>query len=85
VFKEARIIRKVTIKDTKTRTGKQVRICDIATSHMARRVFIGSLYQKGIKNEIIASMSGHTQDSKSFNRYYKIDRESQNDAIKMIE
>lgn len=83
--KNVKLNRIVTIRDPKTGTGKQVPICDIASSHMARRVFVGSLYQKGIKNEIIASMSGHTQDSKSFNRYYKIDKQSQQDAISLIE
>jgi site-specific recombinase XerD len=87
LFKDenVKLNRIVTIRDPKTGTGKQVPISDIASSHMARRVFVGSLYQKGIKNEIIASMSGHTQDSKSFNRYYKIDKQSKQDAISLIE
>jgi hypothetical protein len=52
---------------------------------MARRVFVGSLYKKGVKNEIIASMSGHTRDSKAFGRYHAIDKEDQGNAIKLIE
>lgn len=85
LFRELGLNRIVTIKDPKTREGKQVKICDIATSHMARRVFVGSLYEKGIKNEVIASMSGHSEDSKSFSRYYSIGKEKQIDAIKTIE
>lgn len=85
LFRAVGLNRIVTIRDPKTGAGKQVPISEIASSHMARRVFIGGLYGKGIKNEIIASMSGHTQDSKSFMRYYSIEKQSQIDAIKAIE
>lgn len=79
------LTRMVTIKDPKTQMGKQVRLCDYVSSHMARRNFVGGLYQKGVKDAIIASMSGHVENSKSFSRYRAIDRESQNEAIKLIE
>lgn len=85
LFKKVKINRIVTIRDPKTGEGKQVSISDVASSHMARRCFVGGLYNKGVKNEIISSMSGHSQDSKSFKRYYNIELESQKEAIKMIE
>ncbi len=80
-----KITRMVTIADPKTRLSKQVPICDIASSHMARRVFVGILHKRGVKNEIIASMSGHVENSKAFSRYYNIDKEDQKTAIKLIE
>ncbi len=79
------LTRMVTVKDPKTQMGKQVRLCDYVSSHMARRNFVGGLYQKGVKDAIIASMSGHVENSKSFSRYRAIDHESQNEAIKLIE
>lgn len=85
LFRAVGLNRIVTIRDPKTGIGKQIPICEIASSHMARRVFVGGLYGRGIKNEIIASMSGHTQDSKSFRRYYTIEKQNQIDAIKAIE
>jgi len=85
LFKLLKINRIVTIADPKTRLDKQVPICELASSHMARRVFVGSLYKKGVKNEIIASMSGHAEGSKAFSRYHNIDREQQQEAIKLIE
>lgn len=85
LFRATGLNRVVTIRDPKTGLARQVAISEVASSHMARRVFVGGLYGKGVKNEIIASMSGHVQNSKSFNRYYKIDRENQQDAIKAIE
>ena len=83
--KSVEITRIVTIPDPKTRENKQVSIADIATSHMARRVFVGGLHRKGVKNEIIASMSGHTKDSKAFSRYYNINQQDQEQAMKLIE
>jgi hypothetical protein len=52
---------------------------------MARRVFIGGLYRAGVKNEIIASMSGHVENSKAFSRYYSIEKSDQQSAISLIE
>lgn len=67
-----------------TRQNETVPLYQVASSHMARRTFIGLLH-KTVKNEVIASMSGHVENSKAFSRYYKIDEESQKDAIKTIE
>ena len=85
LFRYVGLTRIVTIADPKTRQGVQVSIADIASSHMARRVFVGTLYSKGVKNEIIASMSGHTKDSKAFSRYYNINIEDQEQAMKLIQ
>jgi len=80
-----KLTRMVTVPDPKTRMSVQRSIADLASSHMARRVFIGALHKKGVKNEIIASMSGHVKDSKAFARYYSIDEEDQIKAMKEIE
>jgi hypothetical protein len=67
-----------------TRQTETVPLNEIACSHMARRTFIGLLH-KTVKNEVIASMSGHVENSKAFHRYYNVDEDSQRDAIKTIE
>lgn len=85
LFKEVGIKRIVSILDPLTRKSVQKPICDIASTHMARRVFVGSLHHKGVKNEIIASMSGHVENSRAFSRYYNIDRNDQEQAMKLIE
>jgi len=82
--KNVDITRIVTIADPKTRESKQISIADIASSHMARRVFVGSLHHLGVKNEIIASMSGHTANSKAFSRYYSINDDDRQKAIDLI-
>jgi integrase len=85
LFRKVKLKRMVTVADPNTRKSVQKPICDIATSHMARRVFIGNLHHKGAKNEIIASMSGHVENSKAFSRYYNINKEDQTEAMKLIE
>jgi integrase len=85
LFRLLEINRVVSIADPKTRQDKQVPICELVSSHMARRCFVGSLYKKSVKNEIIASMSGHAEGSKAFSRYHNIDKEQQQEAIKLIE
>jgi integrase len=86
LFRFTKITRQVTILDPKTRENKQVSIADIASSHMARRVLIGNLMNlPDVKNEVIASMSGHVHNSKAFSRYYNVEKKSQIDAMKHIE
>jgi len=85
LLEKLKITRSVIIPDKKTRQGIQVRICDIVSTHMARRVFIGGLYKKGVKDAIIASMSGHVKDSKAFGRYYDVDIDDQKAAISLID
>ena len=68
----------------RTRKNETVRLSDIVSSHMARRTFIGLLH-KTVKNEVIASMSGHSKDSQAFHRYYKIEDDDLKTAIKTIE
>jgi site-specific recombinase XerD len=85
VFALVKLTRMVTIPDPKTRVNIQKPLNELASSHMARRVFVGSLYSKGVKNEIIGSMSGHVDGSKAFARYYNIDVKDQQAAVNLIE
>lgn len=84
VFEKVGLKRMVTIKDPKTRIAKQTPLNEIAASHLARRTFIDILYQAGVKDEIIASMTGHVENSRSFFRYRKIEPKLQDEAIKSI-
>ena len=84
LFEKAKITRTITRLNPTTRKEEQVRICDIASSHMARRAFIGNLYGK-VDSGIISSMSGHIQGSKAFTRYYDVSSELQQQAISLID
>lgn len=73
IFRLAGITRFVTRLNPTSNQPEQVRICDIAASHMARRTFCGNLYAKEKDPDLIGSMSGHVQGSRAFARYRKLD------------
>lgn len=73
VFEAVGITRSVTILDTVTQTPKQVKICDVASSHMARKTFCGTMFNEGVDSSIICAMSGHVEGSAAFARYHNID------------
>lgn len=81
LFQVVELDRVVTRLNPLTREEEKVPLYEIASSHMARRTFVGTLHKSNVKNEIIASMSGHTKDSKAFARYYDIDEETQDEII----
>lgn len=80
LFRFADITRTVTRLNPLTRQEERVSIADIASSHMARRTFIGILHRK-VKSEVIGSMSGHSANSKAFSRYYNIEDDTKRDAV----
>lgn len=47
-------------------------IYEVASSHLARRTFVGCLYEKVQDPSIIGELSGHSENSKAFARYRKI-------------
>jgi len=85
VLKQAGITRVVTIFDPLTSTNVQKPICEIAASHMARRNFIGNLYNKVADPNIIGSMTGHVDGSKAFARYRTIGEDLKKKAISALE
>jgi len=48
-------------------------ICDVASSHMARRTFVGNAYKLVADPNIIGKMSGHVDGSRAFARYRNIE------------
>jgi integrase len=84
VFEAVGITRSVTILDAATQTPKQVRICDVASSHMARKTFCGTMFNEGVDSSIICAMSGHTEGSKAFARYHNVDMSLMRTAINRI-
>lgn len=78
------LCRMVSVIDPSTGKEEKRRLCDIASSHMARHTFIGNLYKKVKDPNIIASMSGHIEGSKAFARYRQIDDEIKQSVIDLI-
>jgi len=84
VFREVGLTRMVTRINPTTGEPEQISLADIASSHMARRTFIGNLYGK-VDTGIISSMSGHVEGSRSFTRYRVASPELQRQAIDLID
>lgn len=57
---------------------------EVASSHLARRTFIGNLYREIKDPNIISSMSGHAKGSKAFNRYRDIDDDVKEDVVSLM-
>lgn len=84
VFTLCGITRMVTVRNPVTGADEQKPINEIASSHMARRTFIGNLYKKVKDPSIICSMTGHTKGSRSFARYRDIDEDIKIELVNLI-
>ena len=85
LFKFVGIDRKVEVLNTITGEKEHINICDIASSHLARRTFIGSLVNKKAPLHIVTRMSGHVDGSRSLKRYYKVDDPTLRDYVNLID
>ena len=84
-FKRAGLDRMVTILDQQTREEVQKPLCEVASSHMARRSFIGNIYKKVKDPNLVGALSGHKEGSKAFARYRTIDDDMKKELIGMLE
>ena len=84
-MKAAKIDRVVTVLNSLTGEQEQKPIYELASSHMARRTFIGNLYKKVQDPNLISSMSGHVEGSRAFARYRDIDMETKKNVIALID
>lgn len=75
IFRVAGITRLVIVLDPRTLEPKSVPICDIASSHMARRTFAGNMFKSTKSERIVSSMTGWAPGSKSLARYTSVDDE----------
>jgi len=84
VFKICGIDRMVTVLDPVSGEQTQKPFYEIASSHLARRTFVGLLYNQIQDPNLISSMSGHVEGSREFARYRKIEREAKKKAVDLI-
>lgn len=81
----ARIRRPVAVLDPLTREEVKRPLNEIASSHLARRTFIGNLYKQVSDPALIGAMSGHVEGSRAFARYRSIDDEMKAEIVKKLE
>ena len=69
IFKIAEITRNVVVLDSVTREQVIRPINEVASSHIARRCFVGNLYKQVKDPNLVGALSGHREGSKAFVRY----------------
>lgn len=84
IFTIAGVTRIVEIRNTLTGEFEYRPINEVASSHLARRTFVGNLYSKVADPNLIGKMSGHVEGSKAFARYRKIEDETLKDVIDLL-
>lgn len=85
IFAAAGVTRIVTVLDPLTRTQVKRPLNEIASSHLARRTFIGNLYRQVKDPSLIGSMTGHVEGSRAFARYRSIDDEIKADVVRLLD
>ena len=79
------ITRMVTVRNSITGAQEQKPLNEIASSHMARRTFIGNLYKQVKDPNLIGKLSGHSEGSKAFTRYRDIDEDLMKETVSLID
>ena len=85
IFTDAGITRLVTILNPTTGKEEKRPLNEIASSHLARRTFVGNLYKQVKDPNLVGALSGHKEGSKAFSRYREIDDEIKKDLVKLLE
>ncbi len=80
----AGITRMVTVVDPITQEEVKRPINEIASSHMARRIFCGNLYKQVKDANLVSSMSGHSEGSRAFARYRAIDDDMKKELVELL-
>ncbi len=84
IFLAARLNRMVTIINPTTREEEKRRLNEIASSHIARRCFVGNLYKQVKDPNLVGALSGHKEGSKAFARYREIDEDMKKELVDLL-
>lgn len=85
MFRAAGLTRMVTVINPTTREEQKRPINEIASSHLARRCFVGNLYKQVKDPNLVGALSGHKEGSKAFARYREIDEDIKTELVKLLE
>jgi integrase len=85
IFVLAGITRPVVTLDPLTRESVIRPLNEIASSHLARRCFVGNLYKQVKDPNLVGALSGHKEGSRAFARYREIDEDMRNELVRMLE
>lgn len=59
-------------------------INEVASSHLARRCFVGNLYKQVQDPNLVGVLSGHKEGSKAFSRYREIDKDTKQKLVNLL-
>ncbi len=85
MFKAAGLDRVVTVLNPTTREEEKRPLYEIASSHLARRTFVGNLYKQVQDPNLIGKLSGHVEGSRAFVRYRDIDEEMKQHLVTLLD
>lgn len=85
IFLLCGVTRSITVLNSITGAEEKKPINEIASSHIARRTFVGNLYKKVKDPNLVGSLSGHKEGSRAFARYREIDDDIKRELVNMIE
>ena len=85
IFTLCGVTRMVTVLNPTTREEEKRPLNEIASSHLARRTFIGNLYKKVKDPNLVGSLSGHKEGSKAFARYRDIDEDMKKELVSLLD
>lgn len=83
ILKAAGIDRVVMWRNPQTGISEPRPLWEVASSHLARRTFTQIAYERTGDKRLVASMTGHIEDSQAFNRYSEITREMKKRALEI--
>lgn len=84
-FEIAGLTRSVSVKDPMHGTPTIKPLNELASSHLARRTFVGILQEQGVPLQVVASMSGHSPNSSEIARYYSVSDSQREQSINCLE
>lgn len=85
IFTACGITRMVTILNAATGQEEKRPINELASSHLARRTFVGNLYKKVKDPNLVGALSGHKDGSRAFARYREIDDDLKKELISILD
>lgn len=85
IFTTCGVNRMVTVLNPTTGAEEKRPMNEIASSHLARRTFIGNLYKKVKAPNLVGSLSGHKEGSKAFARYRDIDEDMKKELANLLD
>ena len=85
IFTRAGVTRNVVVRNSLTGEQEIRPINEIASSHMARRTFVGNIYKKFKDQSLVSELSGHAPGSRAFARYREVDEEMKREMVSALD